>query len=201
LMDVQMPIMDGLEATRILREREKTSGQHVPIVAMTAYAMQGDREKCLEAGMDGYVPKPIHAQELFETIEDLFQKKDTDTVSESRPAPRNQILNKTEILERVGGDETLLKEIVALFLEDHPRLVSDIRMAIREGDAQRLEKAAHALKGSVGNFASESAFQAALGLETIGRNQDMAQAPEAMIDLENKISQLQEQLVSFIEEM
>lgn len=201
LMDVQMPMMDGLEATRILREREKTSGQHVPIVAMTAYAMKGDKEKCLEAGMDGYVSKPISAQELFETIEGLFQKKDTDTISECRPALRNQILDKTEILERVGGDERLLKEIVALFFEDYPRLVSDIRTAIREGDAQALEKGAHALKGSIGNFASESASQAAGRLETIGRDQDMAQAPVAMIDLENKISQLQQQLVAFIEEM
>jgi two-component system sensor histidine kinase/response regulator len=201
LMDVQMPIMDGLEATRAVREREMTSGEHAPIVAMTAYAMKGDKEKCLDAGMDGYVSKPIDAAELFETIEDLFLKKNSDTIPRSGHELTKQPLSKTQILDRVGGDETLLKELVDLFIADYPRRVSDIQTAIREGDAQELEQAAHALKGSIGNFTSESAFQAALRLETIGRDRDMAQAPDAMIDLENKVRQLQEQLVSLVEEI
>ena len=201
MMDVQMPEMDGFEATRIIRNQEEDTGTHVPIVAMTAHAMKGDREKCLQSGMDGYVSKPIDPQKLYATIENLFRDKATDKDSESPSVAQYPVLNKTEILQRVGGDEVLLKEIVDLFIADHPRLVSEIRTAIREGDAQELEKAAHALKGSVGNFASESTFQAALRLETMGRNRDMAQAPEAMIILEDKIHQLREQLVSLIEEL
>ncbi|AFM24655.1 PAS domain S-box protein [Desulfomonile tiedjei] len=201
LMDVQMPIMDGLEATRIVREHEKTSNEHVPIVAMTAYAMKGDKEKCLDAGMDGYISKPINAQELFETLEDLFHNETPEKTVEPRSEPENSVVNRTQILDRVGGDETLLKEIVDLFIRDYPRLVSEIRTAIREGDALKLEKGAHALKGSVGNFTSDSPFETALQLEVMGRTRDLSQAQETMKDLEERIRHLVEQLLSMSQEM
>ena len=124
LMDVQMPEMDGLDATRSIRNREKNAGTHIPILAMTAYAMEEDKDRCLAAGMDGYVSKPFNAQELFETIEGLT----------GVAAVQAQPLDKSQILDRVGGDKELLVEIVALFLDDYPKVFGQIREAIQSGN-------------------------------------------------------------------
>jgi PAS domain S-box-containing protein len=196
LMDVQMPVMDGLEATKAIREREKavTKG-HIPVIAMTAYAMKGDRERCLEAGMDGYISKPIKAQELYETIEHTMRNFEKDGKREPVAATSSPVLDKTRILDRVEGDVELLKEIMALFLEDYPGLLSEIREAFQQGDPERLEKAAHALKGSVANFTAEAAVQAALKVETVGRSRDLTEAPQAIQDLEREIDRVREELV------
>jgi len=112
LMDVQMPEMDGFEATAAIREREKKTGHHLPILAMTAHAMQGDRERCLEAGMDGYVSKPVRPKELFEAIEAVMagaQGPDGDPPEEKM---REEVLDRAALMDRVGGDAGLLREIV-----------------------------------------------------------------------------------------
>lgn len=201
LMDVQMPEMDGLEATRTFRDREKTVGGHVPIIAMTAYAMKGDKERCLESGMDGYISKPISGQELYETIEHIMRGLEQDLQPLPIPPLQATVLDKTAILDRVGGDTELLGEIVALFLDDYPRLLSEIRDAFQQGDAERLEKSAHTLKGSVSNFAAEAAVQAALKLETIGRSRDVAEAPTAIMQLEKEMDRVREELVALSEEI
>ena len=198
LMDVQMPEMDGLEATRAIREREKGTKSHIPILAMTAYAMKEDKEKCLEAGMDGYVSKPINAQELFETIENLLGAPNLE------PQPGNsaeQVVDKAQILDRMGGDKELIREVVALFLDDYPKLLEQMREAIRQGDAKGLQKLAHALKGAVGNFSAESALQAALDLEVMAKTGDISQATSAFVVLEKEIDRVGEELISFKEEM
>ena len=156
LMDVQMPEMDGFEATRAVRDLEKTTGEHIPIVAMTAYAMKGDKEKCLEVGMDGYVSKPINAQELFDTIESLLG---TPNVEHHAGNNVEKVVDRSQVLERVGGDKELLAEVVGLFLEDCPKLFEQMSAAIRRGDAEELQKVAHTLKGSVGNFSAKSAVK------------------------------------------
>ncbi|MBI4962366.1 MAG: response regulator [Desulfomonile tiedjei] len=201
LMDVQMPLMDGLEATEALREWEKTTGKHVRVIAMTAYAMKGDEERCLAAGMDGYISKPISAQRLYEAIEDMIDqtKKPGENVAASAVKP--EALDKLVILDRVGGDTELLKEIVDLFLEDYPDLLVKIREALQTKDSQLLEKTAHALKGSVGNFGAESAVQAALNLENMGRNQDLAEAPQTLVNLEKELERLREELAGFVKEI
>lgn len=201
LMDVQMPEMDGLEATRRFRDREKAAGGHMPIIAMTAYAMKGDKERCLEAGMDGYISKPISGQELYETIEHVMHSLEQDFQPVAISPKQAAVLDKTAILDRVGGDTELLREIVALFLEDCPRLLSEIRDAFQQGDTQRLEKSAHTLKGSVSNFAAGAAVQAALKLETIGRSRDLTEAPTAIMQLEKEIDLVREELVALGEEM
>jgi two-component system, sensor histidine kinase and response regulator len=201
LMDVQMPEMDGLEATRLIREREKTTGSHVPIMAMTAYAMKEDEARCLEAGMDGYVSKPIDAQGLFETIENLFEAAG----GRDNPQPTynrgGKILDRRAILDRVGGDTELLKEIASLFLEDCPKLLSEIRQAFQQGEQESLEKAAHSLKGSVSNFGAEAAVQAALRVENIGRQRDLAEAPQAIMRLEIEIARVIKELVDLNKEV
>ncbi len=193
LMDVQMPEMDGLDATKNLRIKEKITESHIPIIAMTAYALKGDKERCLEAGMDGYISKPINAQELYEVIEHIMGTFEKEPQQQPIPAKAATVLDKTAILDRVGGDVDLLKEIVALFLEDSPRLLAEIREAFQNGNPELMSRAAHTLKGSVSNFAAESATRAALRVENSGRSLDLAEAPEAIMQLEREMGRVREE--------
>jgi two-component system, sensor histidine kinase and response regulator len=197
LMDVQMPEMDGLEATKAIREREKGTNSRVPILAMTAYAMKDDKEKCLEAGMDGYVSKPINTQELFETIENLLG---VPNLAPQHANGAEQVLDKAQILDRMGGDKELLREVMTLFLDDGPKLLEQMSDAIRQGDADGLQKAAHALKGAVANFTAKSAVQAALDLEAMAKTGDISQAVGALAVLEKEIDHVREELIAFKEE-
>jgi len=183
LMDVQMPEMDGFQATRTIRARENGTVRHIPIIAMTAYAMAGDRERCLEAGMDGYIPKPVNAQDLFEAIESV-QCGSNGSGKATTAAMSVQHFDKAQILDRVGGDTDLLKEVVQIFVDEFPKTVDRIRDAVRNSDFDDLERAAHALKGSVSNFSAASAVDAASNLEAMGRGRDITAAPEALNALE-----------------
>ena len=179
LMDIQMPAMDGFEATAIIRKKEKAAGGHIPIIAMTAHAMKGDRERCFEAGMDGYIAKPIRAKDLYETIEMtaakvLESQRRNDTISDEK-----EILDRDKILERTGADEETLKEIVELFVTESAKLMERIRDAVTNEDASELQKAAHTLRGSIRIFGAERAAAAALRLETMGHDKNLANAEEA----------------------
>ncbi|MFH1113107.1 MAG: response regulator [Pseudomonadota bacterium] len=196
MMDVQMPVMDGFEAVKIIRNREQGTGTHVPIVAMTAHAMKGDRERCLEAGMDGYVSKPIDLQELYDAIEKLFPATKGDEEEGPRTASEKGIIDREALLARVGGDTDLLKELVDLFVEDSLQLVDRIIKAVARKDADDLEKAAHGLKGSVLNFGAKSAADVAQALETMGRNRDLTQTQNVMAELQKQIVSLRAELKS-----
>ncbi len=200
LMDVQMPEMDGFETTRMIRERERATGRHIPIIAMTAYAMTEDKDRCLKAGMDGYIAKPINAHDLFETIESVQCGPTVTDKSPTTPASVHQ-LDKTHIMERVGGDADLLKEVVLLFVDELPRTMAQMRDAVRKSDCRRLERSAHALKGSVGNFSAASALQAASVLEAMGRGRDIASAPHALDVLEHELDTLREGLLGMCGEI
>ncbi len=163
LMDVQMPEMDGLDATVAIRAREKGTATRVPIVAMTAHAMEGDRERCLQAGMDGYVTKPVEADRLFEAVESSAGRFDP-----------------TVAAARLGGDRRLLREMLDLFLAECPGMMSEIRRAIEARDAEALRRAAHALKGSVANFGASRPVEAARTLEKLGIDRDLAGAAAAL---------------------
>ncbi len=190
LMDVQMPEMDGLEATAAIREREQGTGSHVPIVAMTAHAMKGDRERCLAAGMDDYIAKPIRSQQLLEIIENLAGVPAAE--SEPEPSrPSDDGIDKRALLSRMDGDNELLREIVELFLEDSPRQLIAIREAVARGDPAAVERSAHALKGSVGNFGAPGAFHTAQNLEQMGRERNLNAADEALAALEKQMLSLQ----------
>jgi CheY-like chemotaxis protein len=178
LMDIQMPGMGGVEATAEIRRREVVSGAHVRIVAMTAHAMSGDREKYLAAGMDGYLSKPIDPAILFATIEqdrpgDGSAASDTAPVTITRPIDRDALLN------RVGGDEALLAEIIQLFLTDCPVRLAEIKAAVDSGEAEAIRLAAHALKGSAGNLSAIGLASAARVLERMGAERRVGAAPAA----------------------
>ncbi|HUZ46225.1 MAG TPA: response regulator [Terriglobia bacterium] len=188
LMDVQMPGMDGFQATAAIREKEKAAGSHLRIIAMTAHAMKGDKERCLAAGMDGYVSKPIDAKELFEVIEGTVAVPVV-----ARQAPEESIaspVNWDEALTRVEGDQQLLADMAKLFLDDGPKLFSDVRAAIAQHDSKVLERAAHALKGSIGNFSAHPAYEATLQLEKIGRHGDLTGVEEACRLLDQELARL-----------
>jgi signal transduction histidine kinase/DNA-binding response OmpR family regulator len=201
LMDVQMPEMDGFEATAAIRQKEKATGQHLPIVAMTAHALKGDRERCLAAGMDDYVAKPIQAKELLAAVAGAVLpavEKRESLPAEPRP---EEILDRLTALARVDGDANLLGELAGLFLADSARLLSAVEEAVARGDAKALERAAHALKSSVGNFAAHAAFQAAARLEMLGRQGDLAEAQEAYAALEQEIERLRPALLNLQREV
>ena len=188
LMDIQMPEMDGFEATAAIREKEKSTSEHIPIIAMTAHAMKGDKELCLESGMDGYVCKPIQPQNLFEAIAQLMDC--SAGVECEPPLEATAMIDMSALMKRVDGDTDLLAELVELFIEDYPKLLSQIEEAMADGNAEELASRAHALKGSVGNFAAKSAFDAALRLEKLAREGNLEKAQEAYDKLMQEIHRL-----------
>jgi len=201
LMDVQMPEMDGFEATAAIRQKEKATGKHLPIIAMTAHAMKGDRERCLAAGMDDYVAKPIQAKELWATVEGAALpavEKRESVLAEPRP---EEALDRATALARVDGDANLLGELAGLFLADCARLLSAVEEAVARADARALEHAAHALKSSVGNFAAHAAFEAAARLEMSGRQGDLTEAQEAYAVLQQEIERLRPALLDLQREV
>jgi PAS domain S-box-containing protein len=189
LMDVQMPDMDGFEATAVIRSREKNTGQHLPIVALTAHAMKGDRERCLAAGMDAYLAKPLEPSELLDTLERLTSAfpQGASMAPEEEPA----VFDSAEVLARVDGDAELLGELAGLFLKESPKLLSAVQEAVERGDARGLERAAHALKGSAGNFAARATMEAAWQLELMGCTGDLTRANQACVTLEAEMQRLQ----------
>jgi two-component system, sensor histidine kinase and response regulator len=195
LMDVQMPEMSGLEATAAIRDREKGTGGRVPIIAMTAHAMTGDRERCLDAGMDAHLPKPLRPEELFETL-DAFLQREGQAAGPNSPvdqAPKldeAQGLDVSALLASVGGSAKLLREVVDVYLADTPARVAEIRRAADAGDASALADAAHALKGSVGMFLRGGAYETTRRLEMGARSGNMAGVGELCGELEREIAAL-----------
>jgi len=195
LVDVQMPEMDGLQLTGAIREKEKDTNIHLPIIAMTAHAMKGDRERCLEAGMDAYVSKPINSRQLFASIDAVWGAGLTAPPKVASGSGQ-EILDEAALRSRFQGEPELLKELVTLFLEDCPQLCDGIRGAAERGDAQGMERAAHKLKGSVANFAAPAAYEAALRLEVIGHDGHLDQATEALGQLESALEELRPKLLN-----
>lgn len=192
LMDLELPEINGLEATAIIRERERSMGTHIPIIAMRARAMEGDGDKCAPGGTDGYVSKPVQANELFKMIE-------ARTSLGHEASPPTETLDKAfdsaVALSRLDGDAELLTEMAALFLDDYPRQLLVIRQAIERGESQVVERAAHALKGAIGSFAAQRASDAAFRLEVIGRTGELRLASEAFDHLEATVENLAQALV------
>ena len=203
LMDIQMPELDGLETTaeiRRLEEARQTDGGRIPIIAMTAHAMKEDRERCLKAGMDDYLSKPIKAQELVGLIDrfgaGLRGGESRGEAPGDKPAAVSEgdLFDYAVALERIGGDADLLKELIQIFLEDAPGQMAGIRTAISRGDADGLRRTAHTLKGAVSNFAAESTREAAFALEEMGKKGRIGEAEAACRTLESRMSRLRQVL-------
>ncbi len=180
LMDVQMPGLDGLEATRAIRSREKRSGAHVPIVAMTAHAMDGDRERCLAAGMDRYLSKPLRVDELFRVVESF------EASAQRTPAA----IDRDEALLRVHGNTELHAELVALFRSEAPRAVAQLRAAVQAANLVEIERSTHALKTSTGVIGGVRARDAAAVVEAAARDGAVDAVLAAMPELDAALGEL-----------
>jgi CheY-like chemotaxis protein len=185
LMDVQMPTMDGFEATAAIRAREKDTGRHIPIVAMTAHALKGDREMCLEVGMDEYISKPIRAASLFRTIQRVVDPSRFQTPEHDSPS----VLNWDEALDAVGGNREILKTLTDSLVEEAPAMLDAIQRSVRAGDASAVRLAAHTLKGAVRYFGTTAVFKSAFRLESMGQDGDLETAPEVLASLESSMEQ------------
>ena len=200
LMDVQMPEMDGLETTEIIRARERDTDSHVPIVAMTAHAMQGDRQRCLKAGMDDYIAKPIRARHIFQTIAKVLglsceplPAPDLPSGDSSATDPdqrADQVWDPQLALDSVKGDADLLRVVTETYLEEYPNLVAQMRQALDPFDGAQLNLAAHSLKGSLRFFGAEQGFQLAFQLELMGRDGKSEDAAEVLQNLEKFLARL-----------
>lgn len=191
LMDVQMPEVDGLEATRTIREWERHRGRHTPIVALTAHAFEEDKRRCLEAGMDAYLSKPIKIQELLKTIEALLSdRKGKTSQRELRAA-----FDIGKALEMAGGDVEFLKELVEIYRSDYPNKLSKIRQALKDGEAKVLYETAHSLKGASGNLGLGRVYELALQIERMGREGRLQGVEEVLRELEEELKRF-EDLVS-----
>ena len=202
LMDVQMPGMSGLEATAAIRDQEQASHVHTPIVALTAHAMKGDRERCLQAGMNSYLSKPLRRHKLLELIERLGPADDADPREEGAGRIDSSSAGPSwdEVLDRSGGDAELLREIVGLFCKQGPELLGAVRQAIGRADAVGLTRAAHKLKGAVGNFGANAATASAQRLELLGEAGDLESAQRDLRGLESEIGGLQRALERLVAE-
>ena len=194
LMDVQMPHLNGLEATRAIRVDEQGSERHIPIIAMTAHAIKGDRERCLDAGMDEYVSKPIDSDKLFNAIEKLTAEPDAPGTAKDH-AP---LMDKDMLLKAFDGDREFLTDVVKVFLSDYPNLLENIRLASAENNSDALMRAAHSLKGMLKNFQADSAAEVAFELEQKGKQADFDGVTEAIEKLAGQVVELDRALQNLI---
>jgi CheY-like chemotaxis protein/HPt (histidine-containing phosphotransfer) domain-containing protein len=202
LMDVQMPEMDGFEATKEIRKREKDS-KPVPIIAMTAHAMKEDRERCLEAGMNDYVSKPVEPQKLLEAIErqlagsaQFAGSVSTKKGIEKQGIPpgkkqENSPIDFKKAIKRAMGDKEFLKKMLEQFTMSMPVQVQALKAAIEEGNAEILQREAHTLKGSAANLSADNIAAAALRLEQMGREKDLTAGEQTFGELEAELTRFE----------
>jgi len=192
-MDVQMPRMDGIETTAAIRSRERITGEHTAIVALTAYAMAGDRERCLKAGMDGYLIKPIRPAMLLEAIGRL---PSSHVQAEPAPAEKKLILDRAELLDRVDGDIHLLGEITGMFLRECGPRMASVREAMENGNADRFAYDVHTLCGMFRNLSAVAAQEAAGKLEALDLKSEREKAVATYVLLEGEVQALVAELGS-----
>jgi PAS domain S-box-containing protein len=214
LMDIQMPQMDGMEATAEIRHREEKTGEHIPILAMTAHAMTGDRERCVAAGMDGYVSKPVSIAVLNAEIKRVLSgqrsaqqaghspeiplgqssRHSTEQFPKQLPEHQESPINFDELRTRLDGNDELMAELAQLFLDDAPNQIHKIREAVGKADASALENAAHALKGSASTLGANGLAALARNLEMQARTKILEGAGEVCSQLEEEWERLQLEL-------
>jgi signal transduction histidine kinase/CheY-like chemotaxis protein/HPt (histidine-containing phosphotransfer) domain-containing protein len=173
LMDMQMPLMDGLQATRAIREREHNSGHRVPIIAMTANASENDRQNCLESGMDDFIVKPVRAEVLRKTL----ARFSGNAVSSDNPDRPDQVdtsdvlvFNRAELLQRLGGQESLLPRFLQLFAESTDSSIARLHEALSTGTSDEIHRQAHSIKGAAANIGADRIQDCAARLDTAAKS-------------------------------
>ena len=190
LMDVQMPVRDGLEATRMIREEERATSAHIPIVAMTAHAMKGDRERCVAAGMDDYVAKPVRKGDLYRALKVFFPPIAAEAPVDDVKDESIVVVNWTEALRNVGGDRDLLLEVIHITLEQMPMLLQDLDVAISSGDGKAAQRLAHTVHGESRALAAKHAETLASRIEAAAARQDLRAAGRDVPKLREAVAQL-----------
>lgn len=201
LMDIQMPELDGLETSKRIREQEKRTGGHLPIIAVTAHALKGDRERCLEVGMDGYVSKPIRQRLLIEEIERVLGTAVAPRPVSAADVPPSGVsaVDWQVALDYCGGDPALLRDIAEAFLEEWPKRTTEIRRGLEEPDFELLHRAAHTVKGSMRYFGAHQAFQSALQLEGLGTQKSTVGGDELWSRLQHEVHFVVPLLVDYVQ--
>lgn len=193
LMDIQMPEMGGIEAVQTIREKEQKRGGHIPVIAVTAHATPEDRILCLEAGMDDYVSKPVRIPELQEALAGLDKNSRQTSISSEKSSSKKKgddLFSLKTALHSLGGDDALLQELIAIFLQEVDGMMSAIKNAIDNGDTEQLNRTSHILKGSVSNFAATEAAKIAASLEKSSREEDLEKAGRLFDKLEREIAKV-----------
>ena len=207
LMDVRMPEMDGYEATKAIRRAERGKDRHIPIVAMTAHAIKGDRERCLDAGMDEYLSKPISSSKLLDILEDIVRARGgerrapVDLEKNAGFTGTEQSVDKQMLKDAFDNDWGFFREVVELFVTDYPRMLVRLREALKENDPKTFSRTAHSIKGMVNLFQAEEAMNLALRLETRGRNADLSGIAREIDKLESALEMLKKTLLELSAEL
>jgi PAS domain S-box-containing protein len=205
LMDGQMPAMDGYQTTREIRRRERATGKHLRIIAVTANAMKDDRDKCMAAGMDDYVTKPIDADQLLERLESVLPARAgvvQAPAAAAAAAPATVAVTAFAVeaaLQRARGKRTLLRQLVQLLLQDLPGTLAELASALSANDARQVERTAHRLRGAAFTVCAEPLAAAAGDLELAARNADAARMQEGAGELQARAAELVTELEAFME--
>jgi len=198
VMDVQMPEMNGLEAAGVIREMERSTASRTPILALTAHAAAEDRHRCIAAGMDAYIPKPIRVNEFMNAIAQLLPSIGGLVPDCSIPEEPAEFIDTHGLMERFEGDTELLQEATDIFCRNYPRQLAQLRAAVAGGDCETIERCAHTIKASIGMLGGVAAEHAALRLEKMGRSRNQQNALEACAALESEIERLIPALIELV---
>jgi CheY-like chemotaxis protein len=201
-----MPVMDGYEATRAIRKAEEINSNqvHIPIIAMTAHAIKGDRERCLEAGMDDYLSKPISSGKLFDIIGNVGtniavqQEPDARIVNGLNDRFDSFEIDKKMIEDAFDKDWEFFREVVDLFVTDYPQMVDNLKLMIASGDSAAFSRYAHSIKGMVRLFKADQPSRLAEELEMKGRTGDLSGLAEKVDQLSDSLGQLKNSLLSLL---
>jgi len=209
LMDVQMPEMDGLEASRQIRLREQDTGAHIPIIAMTAHAMTGDRERCLEAGMDEYLSKPIRIRQLADKLAMVLAPSSAHAGKESKPIESStevssvdeELIDWEEAMEGVQGDHEIFRQIVQVFLEESEQLMRELAACSEQNDTAGIKRAAHSLKGAVLCIAAQPSVEIAVQIEECASQGDLSAVQSHISTMQKHLVCIRSSLARYLREV
>jgi CheY-like chemotaxis protein/anti-sigma regulatory factor (Ser/Thr protein kinase) len=203
IMDLQMPMMDGYQATAAIRHLECQTERHIPIIALTAHSTASDREACLKAGMDAYLSKPINVAKLVKATESSVLKSVPRSGGEQWNSPSNgepsgkTVVDRDSVMKRLGGDEELFRSFIEVFTEDSPAMMQQLRDAVAERNSSLIQRSAHSLRGLAANFNAAGVVELASKLEQAGKDGDLSEANSLMTQLNEAMEQLQETLAMY----